>query len=193
MSSTDKEVVEDLADKAVTSTSIIFVIILVLKLSILNQLFSQVRSLSIVTHLMLISMKLPASVMVFYPKIFEIVAFDLFAEHLKFDEFLNWIFKFDDVPFESEDDRFEELGYQSHFMISNLSSVFVFLILTIFLQLVYLLIIKCDCCENNRRILIFTRKQHGQFKWNGAISFFNEVYLLLSITVAINMHAVLSP
>ena len=99
MSSSSKETVDELADTAVTSTSIIFVIILVLKLSLLNQLLSQVRSLSIVTHMMLIAIKLPASVMVFYPKIFEIVAFDIFADHLKFNEVLYWVFKFDDVPF----------------------------------------------------------------------------------------------
>ena len=85
-----------MADGVVASTSIIFVVILILNFSLLNKLLSQVKSLSIVTHLMLITIKIPASVMIFYSKIFEIVAFDLFAGPLKFDEFLTWVFKFND-------------------------------------------------------------------------------------------------
>ena len=189
MSQSEKENLEELADSAIGLTQIISIIIIILEYQLLNLLLNQVRSLSIITHMMLISIKLPASVLVFYPKIFEIICFDLYEQYLKFDVLLSWVFNFDDEPFESEGNRFEALGYESHFMISNLSSVFVFLVINLVVQLVHFLIAKYECCKRGNKIRVFSKKQHDQFVWNGAIEFFNEVYMLICIAVAINIHS----
>ena len=157
-----------------------------MKFSLLSKLLSQVRSLSIVTHMMLIPIKIPATVMIFYSEIFGIVSFDLFGGPLKFDDLLQWVFGFDDQPIPSDDNRYDELGYGSHYIVTNLSSVFVFFIVDLVIQLMFLLIIQCKCCHN--KIITVSSEMHGRFKWNGAISSFNEVYLLLSFCVAINLH-----
>ena len=65
---------------------------MIIKFSLLNTVLSQVRSLSNVSHMLLIGIILPANVTVFYSKIFEIVRFDLFEDFLYFGDFLELLF-----------------------------------------------------------------------------------------------------
>ena len=65
-------------------------------MTLLNQVLSQIKSLSLVTHLMLIRVRIPGIVMIFYSKIFEIVKFDVLEVVFKFDAFIGIFFEFDD-------------------------------------------------------------------------------------------------
>ena len=55
----------------------------------MNVILSQVRSLSIITHLMIMNLNYPETATIFYSKIFEFVTFDLLASYFpKVEEFL---------------------------------------------------------------------------------------------------------
>ena len=77
---------------AVATTSVTLMITVILKFSLLGKVLSQVRSLSIISHMLLIGIVLPANVTVFYSKIFEISRFDLFEDFLYFGDFLELVF-----------------------------------------------------------------------------------------------------
>jgi len=87
-----------------------------------------VRSLGLVCHLLLINIKIPGTVTIFYKEIFAIVQFDLFEDYLYFKDFLSLIFKLEDEPIS---ERADEVGYGSHFIISNLGSVIIFFTLNL--------------------------------------------------------------
>ena len=65
---------------------------------LLNQLLSQIRSLSLVTHILLLPVKFPAIVMIFYEKIFEIVKFNFLESVFRIDKILAQILKLDGTP-----------------------------------------------------------------------------------------------
>ena len=136
----------------VSNTSIFFFILIILKFTLLNQVLSQIRSLSVVTHLMLIPINIPGTVMFFYAKIFDIVKFDILEDLLKFDVLLAWIFNFDDEPVRSA----AALGYSSHYIITNLGPIFIFFVLLLVLQFIYGSIITCRCgMSSTNRFLSF--------------------------------------
>lgn len=69
----DIEQAQELGKRAVDTTSIFLIFVLVLKFTVLSQVLSQVRSLSIICHLLLINIVIPGTVTVFYSEIFAIV------------------------------------------------------------------------------------------------------------------------
>ena len=119
-----------LGKRAADTTSIFLIFVLVLKFTVLNQVLSQVRSLSIICHLLLINIVIPGTVTVFYSEIFAIVQFDLFEDFLYFKEFLSLVFALED---EAISERADELGYGSLFIVSNLGSVIIFFTLNLLL------------------------------------------------------------
>lgn len=175
-----------MADAAV-KTSIIFFILIILKFTLLNHVLSQIRSLSIVTHLMLIPINIPGTVMIFYSKIFEIVKFDIMEDLFKFDVILDWIFNFDNVPVNAFTDA---LGYSSHFIITNLGPIFVFFVILLALQLIFKAVMRLcsNCLVPTNCIMRFTQKWTNYFEWNGSIRFYNEVYMCLCFSVFFNMN-----
>ena len=106
-----------MGETAKQTTSLLLIMVLIIKFSALNKVLSQVRSLSIICHLLLINIPIPPNVTTFYSLIFEIVQFDLFEDFLYFKDFLSLLFNLEDEPFSS---RADELGYGSHFIVSNL-------------------------------------------------------------------------
>ena len=146
------------------------------------------RSLSIVCHLLLINIRIPGTVTIFYSVIFEIVQFDLFEDFLYFKEFLTLIF---DLKDEAISERADELGYGSLFIVSNLGSVIIFFTINILVQLVLYLTVKLVLCNKDSWFSKKARYQLDVFKWNGLLEFFNESYLLLSFCVAINFKALI--
>ena len=156
-----------MADAAV-KTSVIFFILMLLKFTLLNHVLSQIRSLSIVTHLMLIPISIPGTVMIFYSKIFEIVKFDIMEDLFKFDVILDWIFHLDNVPV---NEFTEALGYSSHFIITNLGPIFVFFVILLALQLLFKAVMHlCSSCLAPTNCLVrFTKKWISYFEWNGFI------------------------
>ena len=182
-SSTEKELVQALAQAAVTSTSWLVIALIILEFSLLSKVLSQVRSLSIIVHLLLIDVRIPATVSIFYQKIFEIVKFDLFEDYLYFGDFLSYVFDLDDQALSK---RAGDLGYESHYIVTNLGSVLIFFILTVLIQIVFYMIAKSGCLAEKNKLKVFAKKQNQNFVWNGLLDFLNQSYLLLCFSVALN-------
>ena len=166
------------------TTSVFIALTLILEYSLIGRILSNVRSLSIICHLLLINVPLPATVTIYYSYIFELVRFDLFEEYLGFEAALEFVFGFEDEPF---NERTDELGYGSRFIISNLGSVFIFFVINVIINILYWLIIKSELFEKTNILFKFAKKQFNSFIWNGLITFLNESYLLLCFCAAINI------
>lgn len=139
--------------------------------------------------MMLISIVLPPRVMSFYEHIMEIVRFDIFEEVFRFDQFVGYIFGLPDVPVSSDA---EDLGYGSHFIVTNLSALLVFFFISVCLYFCfssYHGLLSWITCKPGRAMK-FTKEWTDKFKWNGLIQFFNETYLCLCIVVFFNRDAI---
>ena len=87
-------------------------------------------------------------------------------------------------------ERIESLGYESHFIISNISEIFVIFTLVLLVLLILSIIIKFgSCLSNNSRILTLACRMSNYFYWNGAINCFNEAYLCLCFSICFNFTA----
>jgi hypothetical protein len=82
----------------------------------MDSLLGAIRSITIITHMTLITLIYPENVKTFFGSIFDLVAFEL----IQTDRLYPLIFEFDDVPYGEE---FEALGYESGFIITNLGSL----------------------------------------------------------------------
>ena len=90
---------------------------------LLNQLLSQIRSLSLVTHMLLLPVKIPAIAIIFYEKIFEIVKFNILESVFRLDKLLAMIFELDGTPISQDA---SDLGYDSRYIIINFGSIMVY-------------------------------------------------------------------
>ena len=81
------------------------------------------------------------------------------------------------------------MGYPSKYAISNLGAIFIYFILAfcLLLTLYAIMRIASKTCGSDGKVLKYARNFKAKIKWNGAIQFFNELYLCLSVSVAINM------
>ena len=120
--------------KAAVGVSLVTLALVVAKFSVLNKILSQIRSLSIITHMMLIQIELPGIVMIFYSYILDIVIFDIMESVFAFDALVAWIFELPDEPV---DDAAESLGYGSHFLITNMSALLVFFVILLCLYSIF--------------------------------------------------------
>ena len=148
--------------------SLITLALVIVKFSVLNKILSQIRSLSIITHMMLIQIELPGIVMIFYSYILDIVKFDIMETVFAFDALVAWIFELPDEPV---DEAAESLGYGSHFLITNMSALLVFFIILLCLygmfRAFYELFSRVGCPEG--RAMKFAKEWTDNFKWNGLI------------------------
>ena len=133
---------------------------------------------------MLVDVVLPAQTMIFYSHIFEIAKFDIFEHVFKCDVLLDKIFNLDDVAVSQ---RIADLGYESHFIITNLGPVFIGIVVILLLQLIIYITFKCECLQVNHNAL--AKRLHNKFWWNGAISFYDNVHLIMCFSVVFNLHS----
>ena len=85
----------------------------------MNNVLGQVRSLQLITHLMMMQLNYPASSALFFGQIFEYVTFDLVPT----DEIYGEVFDFDSEPYSNEA---EQTGYESRLFIENTGSCLIF-------------------------------------------------------------------
>lgn len=105
-----------------SSIGLAFTVSFCLKI-LLNQLLSQVRSLQLITHLMIMQLNYPIEAAAFYAGLFELVTFDL----LPMDDIYGELFEFPrDKPYSAQA---EVIGYGSRYLILNLGSISVFVAL----------------------------------------------------------------
>ena len=115
-----------------------YMILPIFFVAVMNQILSQVRSLSIITHMLLIHVQIPGIAMLFYMKIFQIVKFDIFEAVFKFDEVLDAIFNFDQLPINQDA---SDLGYESRYIIINLGAIVFYWAILLALQIVFYLVL----------------------------------------------------
>ena len=115
-----------------------YVILPIFFVAVMNQILSQVRSLSIITHMLLIHVQIPGIAMLFYMKIFQIVKFDIFEAVFKFDEVLDTIFNFDQLPINQDA---SDLGYESRYIIINLGAIVFYWAILLALQIFFYLVL----------------------------------------------------
>lgn len=153
-------------------------IVLVLFGFSMNSILGQVRSLSIITHMMTMQLNYPGTSVIFYSKIFEFVTFDLvFTFFPKLDELNEEWFGGVNESYTSEA---EAIGYESRYLMTNLGSIPICLVIVLILQTLYSAIEKCTKVG---KVHDFAAKKVNGFKWGGLNDVFNEIYIALSFSV----------
>lgn len=87
----------------------------------MNSILSNVRCLSLITHLMMMQLNYPGNCVVFYGVVFNFVTFDVIPT----DGIYGPIFNFDDEPFS---EQAAVIGYESLHVITNSGSIPIFMI-----------------------------------------------------------------
>ena len=86
--------------------------------NIVAQILGQVRSLSLITHFLMMSLIVPQNAIIFYSGLFEFVTFDIIPTDLVYDKLFDdsWVTE----PFS---EQAESIGYETRLIFSNLGSV----------------------------------------------------------------------
>ena len=132
-------IIEELAD-ATVNTHVAIVALLLSNKLVIASIFSQIRSLSVITHMMLVSVQIPSTVMIFYSRIFEIVKFDVLEELFRIDLLIDYLFRFER---EQERGDVQQLGYESPYLVRNIGTVFIAFIFITTQHLFFTFLIKC--------------------------------------------------
>ncbi len=133
---------------------------------------------------MLFNVQIPAEATIFFSYIFQICAFD----PIPTDDLYAYVFNFENEPFNA---RLDNAGYGSMFIIKNLGSLFLLLVLIPpFLLLAKLVVIASTC---KPKVVSWFRKQLDGMIWNGLITMFSEAYLVLCVVCKLNQQVILKP
>lgn len=147
----------------------------------MNNLLSQVRSLAIICHLLIMQLNYPPSAVLFYAVIFKYVTFDAIPTEGAYDN----IFGFTNIPYSIEA---ASVGYESRYLIVNSGSIPVFLIailvLQFFLLTITLLVSQGTC------VYRFAAKKQNDFWWAGFNDSVNDIYLTQCFGIGINTTAI---
>ena len=93
------------------------------------------------------------------------------------------IFKFDNVPLT---ETLDIVGYGSTYIIFNLGTIFIFMIMQIILRFIISLMAKR--LPKDTRVGKWAKKVHEDFFYAGLVTFFNEIYLCMNFAVLINFN-----
>ena len=140
-------------------------------------MLSQVRNLGFVTHLMMMQLKYPATIALFFSKVFEFVTFDIIPTEL----FLPYIF---DLPEGAYSDEADSIGYYSRYIVLNAGSITIFLLSNLILQIIFAILAKTLA---DGKILRYVKWKQESFMWAGMVDFFTDIYLTLSYCFCINL------
>ena len=104
-----------------------------------NKILSQVRSLGLITHLMMMQLNYPQPARDFFKAVFPMISFDLVP-----GEALDWIYgKLFNLNSTAYSPEAEWIGYGSRWIAENSGSITVFLFLLFLFQLLMKLVIVC--------------------------------------------------
>ena len=140
-------------------------------------MLSQVRNLGFVTHLMMMQLNYPATIALFFSKVFEFVTFDIIPTEL----FLPYIF---DLPEGAYSDEADSIGYYSRYIVLNAGSITIFLLSNLILQIIFAILAKTLA---DGKILRYVKWKQESFMWAGMVDFFTDIYLTLSYCFCINL------
>ena len=125
---------------------------------------------------MMMQLMYPATISLFFSKVFEFVTFDIIPTEL----FFPYIF---DLPEGAYSDEADSIGYYSHYIVLNAGSITIFLLSYLILQIVFAILAKTLA---DGKILRYVNWKRESFMWTGMIDFFMDIYLCLSYCCCIN-------
>ena len=143
----------------------------------MNQILSQVRSLSMITHMQMMQLNVPPTAIIFFSALFNFVTFDLIPT----EEIYNSVFAWENVPYS---ESAENIGYASRQIIENTGSVPIFLLIILSQQILFAIVVRA--VKNDGRLLSYAKNSRGTFYYGGLMEFFNETYINVCFGVCIN-------
>ena len=138
------------------------------------------RSLGLITHLMMMQLNYPASSGIFFATVFEYVTFDMVPT----DEIFGEIFDFDSEPYS---DQADQVGYGSRFFIENTGSLIIYVVIIVAELIVYGLVLACTKKDQCVKCRNFSDQKQADFLWAGAIDFMSELYMNIAFSIGINL------
>ena len=88
----------------------------------IHSLLSFIRTLSVIVHLFSVELQIPDTTDIFFSALFELCAFDFIPTDLIYEK----IFEFNNEPLTA---TLDAVGYASQYIIFNLGSIFIFMVL----------------------------------------------------------------
>lgn len=146
-------------------------------------LLSNVDSLSIILHLFLVTLNYPVEMMDFFGLLFPIITFDPFYEiSLLYEK----IFHFSKITDDrSLTDQFDSAGYSSIFLINNLGSLFIIIVLKMVLTGQLWALRRFRLCATIKKVQLKIDNMAGELLYRGSIDFFSVNFLILSVVAFI--------
>lgn len=132
-----------------------------------NYFLGEVRSLSLITHLMMMQLRISAIAVIFFAQILEFVTFDIMPTEEMYAETFAW----ENEPYS---DAADNIGYGSRVFVENTGSMPVYLSAIILKQLLVYGLLKG---APSGRIHSFAQSERNKFFWGGAMAFFDEMFI----------------
>lgn len=169
-----QESINTSADNSKSVTSAIMIGNLILGVG-LQRILEMINALQIIILLPLIKSNIPANASMFFARLLEIAAFDIF----EIGEFVN-----DYLSLEQTDpinERYEASGLESKYFINNLGTFFLILIVYFFFTLLWLVVSFARKWSDCKCLKLLDKKLHRSLFWNGLIAVVFESYLMVSL------------
>ena len=99
----------------------------------MNRMLAEVRSLSIIVHIVMMQLLFPALCVLFFESILGFVNFDVIPTEDIYAELFGWL----NVPYS---DQAEVIGYESRYIIECLGSIPIYITCNILMQILYCLL-----------------------------------------------------
>jgi hypothetical protein len=143
----------------------------------MQQLFSAIRKLTIMVHLLIINVRIPPNAQSFFRGLLSFVTFDIIELGPYIRQGLN-LTDTDVVV----NDNFMNLGYDSEYFVINFGT----LLLVMSYLAIMLMFYACTPSKGNSSFVRCRNRVTRGLVWNSVFSFMLESYMLLSISAVVN-------
>jgi hypothetical protein len=143
----------------------------------IRRLFDAIRKVSIMVHLLIINVPVPANVQYFFAGLLSFIRFDI----INVDTWLRPLLQLydDDVPI----DNMWHLGYHSNYFLLNIGNLGLLLDLLLILLLLYVATMRVK----NERVLKWRGWLTKGLVWNHMFMFFTELYFVFCVSTLTNL------
>ena len=143
----------------------------------IQQLFSAIRKLTIVVHLLLINVRIPSNTQAFFGALCQLVTFNI----INLEPYLRKGFNLYDT--DEIDAKFQDLGYTSNYFLIIMGNLIIVLVYLVALLIFY----ACTQKVTNQRFKRIRNFMTKGLIWNTILSFLTESYVLLAISSITNL------
>jgi len=153
-----------------------FLLAIVLSAS-LNQLLALINTQQLIVMMPLFTATLPANAGMFFAKMMEIAAFELFDTKPYLDKYLGL------APSEPLNSNFEAVGFESVYVLHNMGT----LVLAFFYYLFLVMFSYLLKCTTNYKVTHFREKLQRKLFWSSFIKLMFESYSISTVSCLINL------